>query len=103
VLTFSRRASFDEDDADAAKVEGGTAAQRDVAMITIAIARDTDALDQTLSRLRLYFLLTILLLTSAVAVLVPVIVRARVAPAPCDRRARKFVESRIARHCISRE
>jgi len=29
-------------------------------MITIAIARDTDALDQTLSRLRLYFLLTIL-------------------------------------------
>lgn len=81
VLTFTRRADFDEDDPESvANAKSHPTAPPILPMITVAVARDTHALDQTLSRLRLYLILTILLLTIGVAVMVPIIVRRGLRP-----------------------
>jgi signal transduction histidine kinase len=48
--------------------------------VFVTVARDTAAMDETLSRLRLYLILTVLTLTTTIVTLVPVIVRRGLRP-----------------------
>ncbi|CAN5357870.1 HAMP domain-containing sensor histidine kinase [soil metagenome] len=80
MLSIVRQARYDEDDAEAMARLSREPSPPPLPMISTTLARDTRALDQTLGRLRIYLLLTVLLLSLGVAVMVPAIVRRGLRP-----------------------